>query len=356
MTGLAVDTELVELMSDVFAAHRQRLDDSVDGSTGGHDAALWRQLCDLGLARLTGSENSGGSGADWPAAAELLRAAASHRVATPVVEHDLLAGWLLETAGLPADDSRRSACVLDEAGTAHDVGWAQDADRLVVAWRSELGWRVADVEVADLTITPGRNVANEPRDTVGVDTTVLPGAAVDDAVLTQFHLRGALARTVQVCAALDGALAITVTHAADREQFGRPLARFQAVSNLVADIAGEAALARAATEAALSAAVRSDWSAPDLTFLVGVARSCAGRAATVVARNAHQVHGAIGTTQEHQLHGFTLPALAWRSDFGSVHEWEQVVADAAIEAGADGLWPLISGTPSSSPRRQARES
>ncbi|MDY6811867.1 MAG: acyl-CoA dehydrogenase family protein, partial [Actinomycetota bacterium] len=339
MPGFAVDTELAELMSDVFAAHRKRLDDSVDGSTGDGDAALWRQLCDLGLARLTGSETSGGSGAGWPAAAELLRAAASHRVPTPVVEHDLLAGWLLETAGLPADDSRRSACVLDETGTARDVGWAQVAERIVVAWRGEFGWRVTDVDVADLTITPGRNVADEPRDIVVIDTTLLTGVAVDDGVLTRFRLRGALARAVQVCGALDGALAVSVAHAADREQFGRPLARFQAVTNLVADIAAEAALARAATEAALGAAVQSDWTAPDLTFLVAVARSCVGRAASVVVRNAHQVLGAIGTTQEHQLHGFTLPALAWRSEFGSVHDWEHVVTDAAIEAGVDGLWP-----------------
>ncbi len=37
----------------------------------------------------------------------------------------------------------------------------------------------------------------------------------------------------------------------------------------------------------------------------------------------------------------TLPALAWRSEFGSVHYWERVVTEAALAVGADGLWPLI---------------
>jgi len=150
-----------------------------------------------------------------------------------------------------------------------------------------------------------------------------------------------LVRSIQVCAALDRVLELSVEHAAARIQFGRPLARFQAVQNLIADIAAEAALARAATEAALTAAVTSEWSASNLEFLVAVARSCAGHAASVVVRNAHQVHGAIGTTREHRLHEFTRPALAWRSEFGSVQYWDEQVTGAAVEAGAAGLWSLI---------------
>ena len=113
-------------------------------------------------------------------------------------------------------------------------------------------------------------------------------------------------------------------------QFGRPLAKFQAVQHLISDIAAEAALARSATEAALPAAVASDWSAPNLEFLVAVARSCAGHAASVVVRNAHQVLGAIGTTREHSLHLFTRAALAWRSEFGSVRYWDDQVTDCAL--------------------------
>ena len=98
---------------------------------------------------------------------------------------------------------------------------------------------------------------------------------------------------------------------------------------------------RAATEAALTAAVASQWTVSNLDFLVAVARSCAGHAASIVVRNAHQVHGAIGTTREHRLHEFTRPALAWRSEFGSVQYWDDQVTSAALEAGAIGLWSLI---------------
>ena len=73
---------------------------SVSATVPTWDLALWEQLDEVGLARLTGSEASGGSGATWFAAAELLDAAARFGVPTPVVEHDLLAGWLLDEAAL----------------------------------------------------------------------------------------------------------------------------------------------------------------------------------------------------------------------------------------------------------------
>lgn len=342
MSGNHIDRELVDLLSAVFSSHRARLSESRSENTDTTtDLELWAQLHELGLARLTSSESSGGSGADWFAAAELLRAAAHHAVPTPVVEHDLLAGWLLTHAGLPVDDTRRSACILDTSGTARDVGWASSAERVVVGWPSGDAWMVADIDTDDLTIDRGVNLAGEPRDIVGARLDDLTGVEVDAATIRRFRLRGALARSVQTCGALERILDMTVTHAGQREQFGRPLVRFQAVTSMIADIAAETSLAQSATEAALATAVRSDWAYSTLEFLVAVARSCTGRATSVVVRHAHQVHGAIGTTREHQLHEFTLPALAWRSEFGSVHDWERVVTEAALAVGADGLWPLI---------------
>nr|MDT0523788.1 hypothetical protein [Streptomyces sp. DSM 41633] len=78
-----------------------------------------------------------------------------------------------------------------------------------------------------------------------------------------------------------------------------------------------------------------------LDFQIATARSCAGHAASVVVRNAHQVHGALGTTHEHLLHEYTRAALAWRSEFGSVRSWDARVASVASACGGQGLWALI---------------
>ena len=184
---------------------------------------------------------------------------------------------------------------------------------------------------------------DEPRDAVSADLAALQGTPVTLALINQLRLKSGLVRSIQVCAALDRILQLCIEHVSSRIQFGRPLAKFQAVQNLISDVAAEAALARAATEAALTLGVTSQWSADDLEFLVAVARSCAGHATSVVVRNAHQVHGAIGTTREHRLHEFTRAALAWRSEFGSLRYWDEKVTDSALYASAGGLWGLITG-------------
>ncbi len=234
-------------------------------------------------------------------------------------------------------------CLLDEHGRATGVPWASRAERIVVVWQVAGGYVVADVEAERLGITPGTNMIGEPRDTVVADLASLAAVPV-----ARRSRRSVAVEVPPWCGRSRCAPRWTrrwhchIEHATSREQFGRPLSKFQAVQHLISDIAAEAALARSATEAALSDAVTSDWSAPQLEFLVAAARSCTGHAASVVVRNAHQVHGAMGTTSEHRLHEFTRAALAWRSEFGSVQYWDDRVTDMALQAGANGLWGLIS--------------
>lgn len=335
-----VDAAVVDMMESVFAEYR---DAHPPSKVVERDGQLWETLDQLGLVRLTGAEAVGGSGAGWHEAAELLSAAVRHGVRIPLAEHDLLACWLLEANGMATDAAVRTVCVLDETGTAKAVPWAASSDRIVIVWHDEGGPRVTDVETSSLRITPDSNMIGEPRDAVAADIRELRGELLAPELASQLGLRSALVRAIQVCAAIDRALDLSVEHAASRVQFGRPLTKFQAVQNLISDMAGEAALARAATEAALDAAAAGDWSAANVEFLIAVARSCAGHAASVVVRNAHQVHGAIGTTREHRLHEFTRAALAWRSEFGSVRHWDDRLTDAALRSGAVGLWPLITG-------------
>lgn len=332
---MTVDAELVAMMNAVFADHR-----TAHGPTAGPE--LWDQLRTLGLARLTGTEETGGSGAGWHEAAVLMAAAVRSGIRTGLPEHDLLACWLLEVAGVPVDDRTRTVALLDESGTATEVPWASAAERIVLVWRTEAGEHaVADVDAGQVRITPGANMIGEARDTVTADLGLLSGMTVSGEVVATLHRKAALVRAVQVCTAMDTVLELAVEHSSSRTQFGRPLAKFQAIQHMISDIAAEATLARTATEAALTAAVDTTWSAPHVEFLIAVARSCCGHAASVVVRNAHQVFGAIGTTAEHRLHEYTRAALAWRGEFGSVRSWDERVTTAALRAGQPGLWELI---------------
>jgi acyl-CoA dehydrogenase len=56
---------------------------------------------------------------------------------------------------------------------------------------------------------------------------------------------------------------------------------------------------------------------------------------------AHQVHGAIGFTQDHALHRFTGPLTRWRSAYGGDRYWSGVLGDLACAAGGAGLWAAL---------------
>lgn len=334
-----VDPDLVAMMKSVFAAHRKAdlaPTDSVD-----LDRDLWTVLGELGLLRLTGAETYGGSGADWHAASALLAAAAGAAVPIPLVEHDLLAGWLLETAGFSAADGFRTAFLMDRSGTTHAVPWARHADFLVPLRHDGTNWLIAVVAADRTHILPSQNLGGEPRDTVTIDVDTLTWSAVPDGTAEIFLMRGALARVLQVCGAMERIVELCITHVLNRTQFGRPLAKFQAVQRLVATIAAESALARAAADAAVARVEHVGWTDRSIPFMVAVAKSCAGHTTSTVVRNAHQVHGAIGTTFEHELHRYTKSALAWRSEFGSVERWDRLLTTAATTAARDDAWSLV---------------
>jgi acyl-CoA dehydrogenase len=334
------DPDLVAVLTDLFTEYRSTRPRPTEQVV--FDATLWGRLEELGLTRLTASEESGGSGASWIEGAALLGLAAAAGAPVPLAEHGFLGAWLLEEAGLANDGALRTVCRPDPSGRALNVTFGRDAASIVALWEDGDRWRVADVPVARVSLTQGRNLAGEPCETVEFDLTDLESApVVDDSVGQQFHIRGALARSAQVCGAMGRVLELVLTHAKEREQFGRPIGRFQAVQHLVADIAMEASLARAATDMAVARAAATSWQDPGMLFSVGVAKSCVGHAASVVVRNSHQVLGAIGTTLEHELHILTKPILVRRSEYGSVQEWDETLAELAVSAGRERLWPLI---------------
>ena len=73
---------------------------------------------------------------------------------------------------------------------------------------------------------------------------------------------------------------------------------------------------------------------------IAMAKARTSEAAGTVARIAHQVHGAIGFTREHDLRLATTRLWAWRDEDGSEVQWRGR-RGGRVAAGADGLWPLI---------------
>jgi acyl-CoA dehydrogenase len=334
-------SELSALADAVFAQAR---DDAATSPATGFDTKLWKTLEETGLARLTLPTEVGGSGASFADAAVVLAAAGAHAARVPLVETDLQAGWLLSSAGIPIPDGPLTLATGDldhsesrATGTLRRVPWARSARVVLLA-----GDRVLLLDPAGPAVVDGANLAEEPRDTVTVDGAVTV-ASVGDHAGRELRLRGALGRACLIAGAARAALAASVRYAGERVQFGRPIGRQQAVQQYLALAAAEVAAAGAAADAAARAAdaagVAGAW------FAIASAKARASQAAGEVARIAHQVHGAIGFTREHHLRLVTTRLWAWRDEDGSEAEWNDEVGAAALEAGRDGLWPMITGTP-----------
>lgn len=150
------------------------------------------------------------------------------------------------------------------------------------------------------------------------------------------------AATVSLMAgAMGQALALSIEHVNTRQQFGRALGKFQAVQQSLAVMACEVRAVEAAV-AALAArldAVQLDVAAAD--FEIAAAKLRANRAVGVVTAVAHQVHGAIGFTEEYDLHRVTIPLMRWRSAHGNDAYWAQRLGRQVSGLGGRGLWEAM---------------
>src|SRR5258708_24588982 len=81
----------------------------------------------------------------------------------------------------------------------------------------------------------------------------------------------------------------------------------------------------------------------DARFEIAAAKLLANRAALTATRAAHQAHGAMGMTREYPLHHLSRRLWSWRSEYGDDRFWSARLGTAAARAGADLLYPTITG-------------
>ena len=321
---------------------------------GAWPTELWEAMESTGLSLAWVPESAGGPGASLADGFAVARSSARFAVPVPVAE-TLCAGWLLAQAGLrmPAGPMsvapvRAQQCIeLDADGLLHgtidDVPYAAHATHLVAVASDGEAPIVVLVPAADCNIGPGTNLAGEAQGAVRfdavrpVDTGQMPGPDPLDAL----QRMGAAVRSQQMAGALERILDLSLDYARGRVQFGRPIARFQAIQHSLATLAGEVAAAGAAADAAVSAIVRHGIDDGRALFAIAAAKIRAGEAAGAGAAIAHQVHGAMGFTREYSLHHSTRRLWAWRDDFGAESAWAMRLGKMATSAGARALWPAL---------------
>ena len=300
-----MDRLITDTAERIFSDHVDR--GVLDAAERGEfPSALWDVVREAGL-HLVGSP---GSGTDWGDLYGLLTVAGRHAVPLPLAEV-LVANSFLDDVGF-------TTIAVD--GVAP---WGRVADRVVTVE----GEMSVEFDVAE-----DANLAGESRDRLRLRKARrvdVPGQLVE---------RMALSRAALMAGALERILAMAIDYATEREQFGRPIARFQTVQHSLAVLAGEVAAARCACDGAIMATASSDFGAA-----VGAAKARVGEAAGVVAEIAHQVHGAMGFTHEHSLHHFTRRLWAWRDEYGRETHWQEQLGRRVAGRGADSVWDFLVG-------------
>ena len=290
-------------------------------------SALWTAVEDAGLPLALVPEDAGGIGLDAVSAFRLIALAGQHALPLPLGETIVTAGLL----GRPLAGAAGLSEIRD--GTARSVAWGADVAHILSV--DAEGWRL--VPATDLSAKRSQNIAGEARDTLQIAQDSGESVAIPNwLAIGDLKAAGALVRTAQMCGAMRRAVDLSVSHATDRYQFGRPIAKFQAVQHMLADAAGQLA----ASMALLDNAAES-WGRESFAFRSALAKIRAGSAAAKVAEVAHQVHAAMGFTREHPLHFYTRRLWSWRDEFGTERYWQRLVGQRVCAAGGDALWATV---------------
>ena len=316
-------------------------------------ADIWATLETAGLPGATLSETRGGAGADLGDALAVVREAGAASLPAPLAE-TMMAELMLSAAGLApragpltigpvlSGDQAHLVTRGDEweiSGHLHRVPWARHAQAVVVVAQTDGLWATAAVDRCAIT-EQGSNFANEPRDDIRLDALRLPKDAVSigggNLSAEKVIALGALFRSAAMAGALTRVLSLTLSYALEREQFGQRIGKFQAIQHQIAMLASQVAAASAAADTVFDCAAQGS-----ADFEIAAAKVRIGEAAGIAAGIAHQVHAAMGFTQEYPLHRSTRRLWSWRDEFGSESEWSAWIGGVVFRLGAQGLWPFL---------------
>jgi acyl-CoA dehydrogenase len=344
---------LLESMGRLFEDHStKQVADAAEAGT--FPVALWQAMSESGvpLAGVAGSD------VEWSDLYAVLRVAGRFAAPIPLTE-TMLAAWIASSAGLDVTDTpmtvgpvraddrlslERDGNGWRLSGRASRLPWATNAGRIVLLCDGPDGPKAVVLDGTNgAEVAAGRNMAGEPRDTLSFSGLRVAGDAVAQAASgvdrTALYRRGALARAVLMAGAMERALHTAVSYAQERKQFGRPIGKFQAVQQNLAMMAGQVAAAGAAADAGVEALALDDPAKQE--FLIAIAKTRVGEAATLASEIAHQVHGAIGFTKEYSLQLSTRRLWSWRDEFGGEAEWAAKVGAYICARGGDALWPTL---------------
>jgi alkylation response protein AidB-like acyl-CoA dehydrogenase len=360
----AIRSTAHDFLASRFKSERMR---EIAASENGTDPDGWKQMAELGWAGLALPEEWGGQGLGIVELAVLFEEMGYALAPSPLLSNTI-AGLALTLCG--SDDLRerylrplaagekRGTPALWDAGSPATVGGFRmeakaDGDGVVLDGEKILVMDAAGADFFLVATSDGkRHLVESGAEGVtvspetGIDPTrrfssvrldgvrvgaadTLPGASAD--YYPVFH-RVCVALAAESTGIAQRTMEMAVEYAKDRQQFGRPIGAYQAVSHRCAQMLLETENARSAVYGAAWAA---DAEPESLHLAASMAKAYAGDAGWRVPDASIQVHGGIGFTWEHDLHFFLKRGRSNAAIFGDSKWHRERVADTVLaRAGA----------------------
>ena len=334
----------------------------------GYTPQFWDKLAGLGWLGLVFPERYGGSELGFVELAILLEEMGRVLLPGPYFSTVLMAGMTIAEAG--SEDQKREylsgissgRLIMTMALTEPSGRWdaegvqataqpsdgdyalngvklyvpnANVSDHVIVAARtgqeeSDVSLFVVPSNADGLTITALQTIASDKQSELALDNVYVPGSALLGDVnggwdtIEKALKWGAVGKCAEMLGGAQQTLDMTVAYAKQRIQFGRSIGSFQAIQHHVADMAADVEGCRYITYQAawaLSEGLPAERE-------VAMAKAWVSDAYHRVCMTAHQCHGAIGFTKEHDLQLYSRRAKTGELMFGDAEHHMEAVASA----------------------------
>jgi alkylation response protein AidB-like acyl-CoA dehydrogenase len=301
-----------------FTREQDELREQARAFLAANPEASWRELAELGWTGVSIAEEDGGAGLGF------LEEAVLFEELGRALHHGCYFSTIALT--LPAlPDDLRAEVASGEASWTMALGPLvsdlDSAERVAIVG----GDRIFELEGGERELL---DTTDESRP-LGVVRGGEPGRRLaESSVLSEIRPRALAALALEACGVARRALEYSIEHVTTREQFGRPIGVYQAVSHPLADAYTRLELARSLALWAAWCVAEEDEQA---ATAAASAKSFAAETAVGVCETAIQVHGGIGFTWEHVLHRLYKRALWIESFLASGTRLRADIAAALLE-------------------------
>jgi len=369
--ALSEEQEMLKTMARDFLTNRcpKTVVKEMEEDEKGYTPELWREMAGLGWMGLAFPEKYGGGDMSFLDLAILLEEMGRACLPGPFFSTVVLGGLSILDAGseeqkqeylkkiasgeviftlaLTEPSARYDAASITVKATADKDAYiltgtklfvpdAHIADYLLCVARTKEGKRAEDgttIFVVDgkspgISYTVLKTIASDKLCEVVFDQVRIPKENILGELdqgwseVQKIIERAAVAKCCEMVGGIQQVLEMTVDYAKERKQFGRPIGSFQAIQHYCANMATDVDGSRFAT---YQAAWRLSEGLP-CSKEVAIAKAWTGEAYGRVIALAHQIHGAIGFTMDHDLHFYTRRAKAAQVTFGDADFYREIVA------------------------------